>query len=136
MANPSLKWLRRMVLMLRYYAALVALATILADISYITEISFPYLSMIAGGSLVGCVFNYLCIRAVGYCYVQRHLIWMTAYNLIYNSVIMQTSWSWKYKMEIIMLVLLSFFLIWAVVHFIREVRNGVVKLNCKKDLWL
>ncbi len=131
MGTPSKIWLRRMTAMLRYYAALVAITTIIADVTYICDIHVSYINLIAGGSLASCVFNYLCVRAVGYCYVQRHLIWMTAYNLTYNSVIMPSLWSWKYKMEIIMLVLLSFFLIWAVIHFIGEVRNGVVQFNCK-----
>lgn len=130
MANPSHVWLMRMAYVLRYYAAMVASATILADVSFLCELRLAYIDLVAGGSLVSCLLNYLCVRALGYCYVQRHLIWMTTYNILYNTLVLPTTWSGKAVGEIVMLILLSIFLIWAIIHYLWEIRVGKAQWGC------
>lgn len=125
MGKISIKWVRYLSIIIRYYAGIVAFTVITLDTLSVFEIPLNYLclNLIANGSLFSCIVNYIAVRAFGYCYIQRHLIWVTFYNLLYNLLIMPTCWNEKIIVKIILLFLLLAFLMWTVIHYIYEIRN-------------
>jgi hypothetical protein len=130
MGKTSTQWIRYLARVIKYYAAFSALAIIVIDIIYIYDIGVYNINLIAGSSLISCILNYIAVRGFGYCYVQRHLIWMTFYNLIYNSMVMQSSWKYKVHGEIVIIFLLSALLLWAIIHYINEIRRGEIPTPC------
>ena len=118
MKNSSNIWKHSLITVFRYYAVVMAIGTIVFDILLICNITPKWLNLIIGCSLFSCVLNYIVVRTFGFCYLQRHLIWTTAYNVLYNSIIMPIEWEWNNRLELVFVILLSIILLSLMIMYI------------------
>ena len=85
MGKISKKWLQVYTYTMRYVATIVSFSTLVIDVLILFNKTTIITYSIAGGSLLTLFVIYCGIRFLGYCYIQRCLIWLTGMNIIFNS---------------------------------------------------
>ena len=87
MGKISKKWLQVYTYTMRYVATILSFSTLVIDILILFNKTTIITYSIAGGSLLTLFVIYCGIRLLGYCYIQRCLIWLTGMNIIFNAFI-------------------------------------------------
>ena len=109
---------------MRYTAVIITFATLLTDVLILCARRTTIPTSFAGGSLLTLFVVYCGLRFLGYCYVQRYLIWITGINVIYNSMIEYIKFPGWRVTECILIALLFLFEFLAIRRYYRELKNG------------
>lgn len=123
MGKFSKKWLQIYAYTMRYMATIVSVSTLVIDVLILLNqmTIIPYL--IAGGSLLTLFVIYCGIRFLGYCYIQRCLIWLTGMNIIFNALIGYFKFSGWHIIEYMFIVLLLIVEFLAIRRYYIELKN-------------
>lgn len=138
MGKFSKKWLQIYAYTMRYMATIVSVSTLVIDVLILLNqmTIIPYL--IAGGSLLTLFVIYCGIRFLGYCYIQRCLIWLTGMNIIFNAFIGYFKFSGWHMIEYMFIALLLIAEFLAIRRYYIELKNGELEsafhfIQDKKD---
>ena len=106
MGKFSRKWLQIYAYTMRYMATIVSVSTLVIDILILLNKMTIIIYSITGGSLLTLFVIYCGIRFLGYCYIQRCLIWLTGINITFNAFIGYVKFSGWHIIEYIFIALL------------------------------
>ena len=123
MGKFSKKWLQIYAYTMRYMATIVSVSTLVIDVLILLNqmTIIPYL--IAGGSLLTLFVIYCGIRFLGYCYIQRCLIWLIGMNIIFNALIGYFKFSGWRIIEYMFIALLLIVEFLAIRRYYIELKN-------------
>lgn len=124
MGSFSKKWLQIYAYTMRYVATITSVSTVVIDILILFNKITIIAHSIAGGSLLTLFVVYCGIRFLGYCYIQRCLIWLTGMNIIFNAFIGYFKFSGWHIIESLFITLLLIVEFLAIRRYYIELKNG------------
>ena len=124
MGKISKKWLQVYTYTMRYVATIVSFSTLVIDVLILFNKTTIITYSIAGGSLLTLFVIYCGIRFLGYCYIQRCLVWLTGMNIIFNTSIGYFKFSGWYIIECMFIALLFLLELLAIRRYYIELKNG------------
>lgn len=124
MGKISKKWLQVYTYTMRYVATIVSFSTLVIDVLILFNKTTIITYSIAGGSLLTLFVIYCGIRFLGYCYIQRCLVWLTGMNIIFNTSIGYFKFSGWHIIECMFIALLFLVELLAIRRYYIELKNG------------
>ena len=124
MSKFSKRWLQIYAYTMRYVATIVSFSTLVIDVLILFNKTTIITYSIAGGSLLTLFVIYCGIRFLGYCYIQRCLIWLTGMNIIFNTFIGYFNFSGWHIIECMFIALLFLVELLAIRRYYIELKNG------------
>ena len=124
MSKFSKRWLQVYTYTMRYVATIVSFSTFVIDVIILFNKTTIITYSIAGGSLLTLFVIYCGIRFLGYCYIQRCLIWLTGMNIIFNTFIGYFKFSGWHIIECMFIALLFLVELLAIRRYYIELKNG------------
>ena len=124
MSKFSKRWLQVYTYTMRYVATIVSFSTFVIDVLILFNKTTIITYSIAGGSLLTLFVIYCGIRFLGYCYIQRCLLWLTGMNIIFNAFIGYFKFSGWHIIEYLFITLLLIVEFLAIRRYYIELKNG------------